>query len=390
MLASELDRRCAVPLLCGMFQRADTSAQSLRVDTPFVRRYGRRVSRMILRGALAHAVLASVLVLDVSAYAQTSAQMATRRMLMEQAQASSQQGDHAHALDLARRGAEIHMTPSLRMFIAQQEAAVGQLAAALGDADQCRDEAERDQTTQNRSAVIAQCRDLESSLHAQVGQLTVIMPDPLPGGLHVTVGGDALAPAFYGMASVVNPGDVVVDATADGSPSFHQVVHVEHGGTASIHVTFASENTQSASSPSPAPATTSSDNPPTTATSSGSSRSQSAAAAAHSADTHGAWMTPLRGVGIAAGLLGVVALGVGAGLYFDVDGTFNRCVSQGGCPSASLPRGEDVAAFGMFWGGAAVFVVGAAIVIAAPREHIPSGVAVWVDPRGSAGIVGRF
>src|SRR5215470_10337035 len=100
-----------------------------------------------------------------NASAQDAASLATRRVLIERAQAARTGNDHAAALDLAQRAAQIAMTPSLRLFIAQEQNALGRLAEAFGNADLCMREAERDESVRNRGVVAATCRALASALH---------------------------------------------------------------------------------------------------------------------------------------------------------------------------------------------------------------------------------
>jgi hypothetical protein len=173
------------------------------------------------------------------ARAQGDAAIAARRDLLVQAQVAHDAGDHARALDLATRAGQIQMTPSVRMFIAQEQAAIGHLADALGGADLCVREAERDATLRNRDAIIAQCRGLIASLQPRVARVVVRVPSPPPDGLRVTVAGGTLNEAFYGVPYVVTPGTVRVEATAPGQAAFARDVAVSVGGVAEVSVALA-------------------------------------------------------------------------------------------------------------------------------------------------------
>ena len=67
-----------------------------------------------------------------AAFAQSDADMAARRLLLEQAQQARTGGDHTRALDLASRAGRISMTASVRRFIAEEENSLGRYASALG------------------------------------------------------------------------------------------------------------------------------------------------------------------------------------------------------------------------------------------------------------------
>ena len=168
------------------------------------------------------------------ASAQSSAELAARRLLVERAEAARQQGHDAEALDLAQRAAQIQMTPSLRMFIASEEMQLGRLAEAFGSADLCLREVEANPAALNHDAVRDACRGFQTDLRARIGQLVVTVPTPTPEGLRVTVAGTALNPALYGAPTVVTPGDVVVATTADGHQPWTSTVHVTAGQTANV------------------------------------------------------------------------------------------------------------------------------------------------------------
>src|SRR5690349_3172205 len=93
------------------------------------------------RAATAAAAACAAFLWAGSAGAQNAAAIAARRSLIEQAQQARRAGDHVRALDLAERATQISMSPSLRLFIAQEQTALGRLADAFGNADLCGREA---------------------------------------------------------------------------------------------------------------------------------------------------------------------------------------------------------------------------------------------------------
>jgi tetratricopeptide (TPR) repeat protein len=97
---------------------------------------------------------------------------------------------------------------------------------------------------------------------------------------------------------------------------------------------------------------------------------------------------PLAWAGLAIGVAGLVAVGVGAGLYANVDGTYQRCVPNL-CDPSEQPRALDAASVAMLWGGGALALAGTALFLFVPRvriAHAPS--AFGIDPRG--GVVATF
>ena len=136
---------------------------------------------MTSRSGWAGALVAVAVALSAaSASGQDAAALATRRELIEQAQAARASYNHQNALDLAERAVRIQPSASLRLFIAQEQNSLGRLAEALGNADQCRRDAESDATQRNREQVAAACRDLATGLRTRVGRVVIQPPSPSP------------------------------------------------------------------------------------------------------------------------------------------------------------------------------------------------------------------
>ena len=73
-----------------------------------------------------------------------------------------------------------------------------------------------------------------------------------------------------------------------------------------------------------------------------------------------------RTAGVVIGGIGLVALGVGVGLYVDVDGQFGACaVSR--CAADQQPRSEDAASVALLWGGGVVAAAGMLTWLLSPR-----------------------
>lgn len=173
-----------------------------------------------------------------AASAQTPQDLLTRRHLIEQATAARAAGHHAEALAFAQRAAAVQVTPSVRLFIAQEMAETGDPAGALGMADQCVRDVERDTTVANRATLLSACRSLVTETRALVGYLVLRVPDPPPEGLRVLVRGTPVNTALLGAPYVVSPGDVAVEASAHGRQTFRRTAVVARGATVDLPVTL--------------------------------------------------------------------------------------------------------------------------------------------------------
>jgi len=161
-----------------------------------------------------------------------------RRRLIEQAQAARVANNHAQALDFANRAGDMQMTASLRLFIAQEQQAVGQLAEALGNAEICGREAQQmPPNDRARAQQIQQaCDDIKTALRPQVGQVTVQVPSPAPPGIRVFIGNNEVRQALWGIPYSVTPGRVHVTARVSGYPPFERDVDVAAGATVPVPI----------------------------------------------------------------------------------------------------------------------------------------------------------
>ena len=158
---------------------------------------------------------------------------ATRRDLIREAQDARTASDHARALDLATRAGQLGMSASLRRFIAEEQNAQGLLGPALGNAELCVREAERD-TSATRADHLAACQALAANLRPRVARL--IVETPRIAGLEVRVADSDLPSAVWGVPYLVTPGTVLVTASAPGYRPFRAEVDVGPGGTRAVHV----------------------------------------------------------------------------------------------------------------------------------------------------------
>lgn len=148
------------------------------------------------------------------ASAPTEALLATRREVLSQAAIAARQGRQLLAIELAERAGRILMSPSVRLFLAEQHAAIDDHAAALGAAVACLADAQRDVRASNREQILERCRSIERSARERVVSLVIRAPAPAPPGLVVRVNGQTVSEAFFGLPYFVNAGTFVVDSNA--------------------------------------------------------------------------------------------------------------------------------------------------------------------------------
>lgn len=218
-------------------------------------------ARSMLAFAVA-VVLAQLLAVRPAAAqsALTPEQAAARRGLLSDAAAARARGDHEHAVDFAERAGRIEMTPSVRVFIAQEREALGQLIAAYGSADLCVREANEAANVHQRDAIVAECRSLLNDISARLGRVIVRVPGSPPAGFEVTVAGSRLADAYYGAPYRVTPGRVAVEARAADGSMFRVEVSVAPGQEVEVDVTLTRRviATAAETAPQPPPSTPSS------------------------------------------------------------------------------------------------------------------------------------
>ncbi|MFO0619186.1 MAG: hypothetical protein U0414_41740 [Polyangiaceae bacterium] len=163
----------------------------------------------------------------------SATEVAARRGLIEEAQQASAAGDHARALDLANRAGNLAMSVSLRRFIAEEQLALGKPADALGSAEVCAKDARAARADDH----VAACERIIELAKPEVGYVVVSAP-PGVQGARVRVNEHDLPDALIGQRYVVDPGDVVVDATADEAKPFRVVVKVARGAAVDVPIVF--------------------------------------------------------------------------------------------------------------------------------------------------------
>jgi hypothetical protein len=131
------------------------------------------------------------------------------------------------------------MSPSLQLFIAQEERALGQTIEALRDARACARDFEADPTLSHRDEFMASCRAIADELSASMGRLTVRVPADAPTDLRVVVRGEPLGRSAWNTELELVPGTAMVEASAEGREPFSRSVVLGAGGASMVHVELA-------------------------------------------------------------------------------------------------------------------------------------------------------
>ncbi|MFO0630350.1 MAG: hypothetical protein U0325_32640 [Polyangiales bacterium] len=181
-----------------------------------------------------HGALALALALHpVNALAQDPAQESARRALIVEAEAASDRGEHARALELATRAGALRMTPSLRLLIAQEREALGDILEALDGGERCAREAEVETAMRQREVVLEECRAVVTRARAATATLVVTTAQD---DVEVTLDDAPLAPALRGVPLPQRPGSRHVRARHAGEVFFERDVPLRAGDRVAVEV----------------------------------------------------------------------------------------------------------------------------------------------------------
>lgn len=179
--------------------------------------------------------------------------IASRRALIDRATAERRAGRHDEALELAQRAAQIQWTPSLRLFVMQEQVATGALVDAYGSALTCQSEAARDRAPSAQT--IAQlCAEATSTLRAQVGRV-VLRLTPAREDVQVFVGSREVPPLLLGHEYVVTPGTMLVRAQGPSIEPVEREIVVAPGASVDLELALRERPAIVASTAAPSPVT---------------------------------------------------------------------------------------------------------------------------------------
>jgi hypothetical protein len=180
---------------------------------------------------------------DAAAQPASEPDLATRRVLIEQAQQARAEANHELALSRAEQAQRIQSTPSLRLFVAQELLALSRPADAMVQGESCVRESERDASVPNRDALIAACRQVVTDTRSALGMVTVTVRGARPSGLTIVVASRAVDESLIGVPVAVNPGNINVEVRAAGYRVARRTVDVRRGGSEEVTVELEREPT---------------------------------------------------------------------------------------------------------------------------------------------------
>jgi hypothetical protein len=235
----------------------------------------------------------------------------------------------------------------------------GKTASAWSSYNEAASLARRDGVKEREQAAVARAKSLE----AKLVKLRVVVSDEARSiaGLEVTISGLVLAPAAWGSALPVDPGDVVVVAHAPGRTTIEKRLSVHEGDVPHDVVIETPPLEPKKEEPiAPPPVAPQPQHPPPPPNEASSK----------------SWGTG-KYAGIAIGGAGLVAVGVGAYFGFTAksenDDANNACPSGRSCSSFALGKKSDAethadVASVLVGAGAAVAVAGAVIFVLSGRD----------------------
>jgi hypothetical protein len=184
--------------------------------------------------------LAATSLFAAHASAQSASELA-RRELLTQAEAASAANDHVRAVELLERAGAVQWTPSHRYFIAREYQQVGRLVEALSASTSCEREAQADRTLRNREAIERGCHELAVSLQARVARVVLRVPADHPAGTRVTIAGQSVPEALWGVSFPVGAGSVEVVVEGPGLTTTRSTVDARAGQVTDVPVSIVRE-----------------------------------------------------------------------------------------------------------------------------------------------------
>jgi hypothetical protein len=179
------------------------------------------------------------------ARAQEGPQEATRRTLLDAAFSIATSGDHDNALRLGEQAARVRMTPSLRLFLAEEHEHLSRdaggawhLTEAAEQADLCVREATEQAAVNNRQRLLHDCAALAARVASRVGAVHVVVSSQPDDDTRVTLNGRDLDRRRWNVTVPYALGALTLEARRGGSAPFHHATRVEAGLTREVRVSL--------------------------------------------------------------------------------------------------------------------------------------------------------
>jgi hypothetical protein len=285
----------------------------------------------------------------------------TADVLFEEAQKLISAGRYSEACPKLAESQRLDPGIGTALYLGDCYEKVGRTASAWGSFREALSLAER--AGDKRAAVAKRRAD---ALEPILSRLTIKLdPGISPSSVHIERNDKRVAPIEIGLAIPVDPGDVTITAQAEGHERWETTVKVpEKNGAIEVVVKLG----PAIATPPPATVTP----PPVTVT-------PTAKSAPPPPGDRSSSLTPLRIAGIGVGVVGLAAIGIGAGLAVSAKGTFDSAKQMGRCDMSDFctPEGlelragarstADVATV-MFIAGGVLAAAGVTLFIVAPKK----------------------
>ncbi len=182
-------------------------------------------------------------------FAQTQQQETARAAMLRAAfDLSTQAGDHGRALALAVEVGRIRMTPSLRLFMAEEHEFLSRdvggeahLLDAATEAAQCIRDATAQAAIEDRPRILRDCTQVLNRVNARVARVRVTVAPESAAGTRVRVNGRDVPSASWGVALPTLPGDVVVEAERPARTPLRRSYLVAAGASREVTISWAED-----------------------------------------------------------------------------------------------------------------------------------------------------
>lgn len=169
-------------------------------------------------------------------------QLAAGLKKFDEGRKAFESGQFEEALNDFRASLELLPSPNTRLYMGRCFRALGKTASANTALKLAAREAQ-DRLTASGEKRYSATRDTANQeaadLEATVPRLTVAVPSNPPAGFVVKMDGRELSPAAWGVATDIDPGDIVVEATGPRLVPFKKVVTLAKGAQARVDVPLA-------------------------------------------------------------------------------------------------------------------------------------------------------
>jgi hypothetical protein len=324
-----------------------------------------RSTRVVATAGLA---LIFVVTGSSSAFAQAFGDRATARQLGHDGEAALAAKDYKTAEDDFRRADSLVHAPTLVLGLARALTGEGKLLEAQEAYNTVIREGVAPGAPEAFAKAVADAKAEVSAIGPKLGTVTILVKTAsgaAPANLKVTIDDSPVGAGSLGVKRPADPGAHVIKASADGFKPASVSVQVAGGSNADAALTLDVDPTAAAASPgAPVPGPDGSTAQPAAASGSGSPLDTPPPDTARGS---GPWRT----VGLVAGGVGIVGLGLGTvfGVMAISDKNGAHCDASGACDPGGLSNANSAATVSTvgFIAGGVLLAGGAALYLFGPR-----------------------